>query len=313
MHKLDVDRFVFDSLHDLAVSQGIIEPLGSSVKDSSATGTLNYVLMGRPICRGAYQALLGIGQTKLKSIYSAIIAGQQSPPLDMRYISKPLACPSEARSNIVSYLQGLYDSVAETLPDKLDELCKHGEVSVKTGPSSVQTEADPYALKVKIGQTTYPTLVGVDESQSRKIRRGSGHSHACMPESGQAEKWLPPGSIHDQWDMFNIVTGTPCVYSTFWRVWREDFPHLKFRQWRQHACCSICIRYKLLIRGLTSNIHARQAQLRLYHKHLQRQFGDRREYWKCRGRSHQRHDTICLICDGMDQAKFGCPRAKVIK
>ena len=285
MHKLDVDRFVFDALHDLAVSQGIIEPLGSAVKVSSAPGSLNYVILGKPVCRRAYQRLLGIGSNKLHSIHFAVVTGKQSPPLDMRYISKPLSCPSATTSNIVSYLQSLYDSVAETLPDKLDELCKADDVSIKRCPSPVVAEADPYALEIKVGRTTYPSMFGKDDSPSKKRLRGSVHLDACGPVCDRVEKLLPPGNFHDQWEMYTVVTGTTCAFSTFWRIWRTQFPHLKFRQWRQHACCSICIRYKLLIRGLTSNIVARQTQLRLYHKPLQRQFGERLEYWMCRGRA----------------------------
>ena len=54
-------------------------------------------------------------------------------------------------------------------------------------------------------------------------------------------------------------------------------------------------------------------QQNLLYSHLQQQFADRCCYWMQRGRSRCRGPELTLITDGMDQAKFGVPRASVLK
>lgn len=318
LHKLDMDRLVFDMVRALALSQGIICP---HQETNICEGELAYHLLGKPVCRGAFASLLGIGSSRLHTMVVAMRKGKLAPPIDMRYITKPLSQqPTEARSEIHSYLQQLYDSVAETLPDCEDQLGKQDvRVNFKTDPS--QRGIDPYAAAVDDEGCCFGSLFeasqGDADGNPTKRRKVTHHvlrqPHATCPVEGD-QRWLPPGSMEDHWRVFNATSGIDVSFATFWRTWRQHFPHLCFRRSRQHACCATCVKYKLLIRELSINLEARQAQLQLYHAHLRRQFRDRQEYWSNRSKSRTSIDnTVTLIIDGMDQAKFAYPRSQEVK
>jgi len=99
----------------------------------------------------------------------------------------------------------------------------------------------------------------------------------------------------------------------FWRVFRKDFPLLKFRQHSTSSTCSVCTRHKLLIREMSHHLAARRKQHELYIHHLQHQYQDRCLYWQLRSLSRSRCGEICTILDSMDQAKFCYPREGVYR
>lgn len=101
----------------------------------------------------------------------------------------------------------------------------------------------------------------------------------------------------------------PVAFSTFWRIWNQEYPFLKFRPTSSHAQCGTCMRHKMLIRGLTGHMKARQEQINQYISHLQSQYRDRICYWELRGKSRLKTNDILIILDGMDQQKFSYPRS----
>lgn len=64
------------------------------------------------------------GSKRLTRLHSAVMNGKDGPDVDLRYIKKPMSLvgisQDTVRSDIVSFLSSLYDSVAETLPDVRD-------------------------------------------------------------------------------------------------------------------------------------------------------------------------------------------------
>ena len=54
-------------------------------------------------------------------------------------------------------------------------------------------------------------------------------------------------------------------------------------------------------------------QQNMLYSHLASQFADRCAYWRKRGLSRTRGLEVTLICDGMDQGKFGVPRSHLLK
>ena len=115
------------------------------------------------------------------------------------------------------------------------------------------------------------------------------------------------------------------VDGSFWissgvtqQVWAESFGHLlALREKTQHAQCSQCLRHKYIIKKLSQDRNARQAQLRLYSQHLQQQYSDRTQYWRARSNSRLRTLTpsgsmvICIILDAIDHTKFRFPRSAI--
>lgn len=102
--------------------------------------------------------------------------------------------------------------------------------------------------------------------------------------------------------------------SALWysKVWLGEFPELQFRDRTSHAQCMVCIRHRSMIKGLSAHTAARKEQARLFHEHLKAQYQDRLLYWRSRGLSRHRGDSVTLICDGMDQAKWELPRDPIL-
>lgn len=78
------------------------------------------------------------------------------------------------------------------------------------------------------------------------------------------------------------------------------------------------MRHKLLIRRLAGDLHRRRLQIGYYRAHLDSQYLDRERYYRERAKSRLRGTQedglihVCLIIDGMDQAKFCCPRSEAV-
>ncbi len=95
-------------LLDIALAQNIRElnaDIDAGVDEKSSTTKMTYSSLGMPVCRSAFAALMGVSWSpRLSALLSAVLAGRHAPPMDLRYMS------------VYSYLQSLYESVAETLP-----------------------------------------------------------------------------------------------------------------------------------------------------------------------------------------------------
>ena len=98
----------------------------------------------------------------------------------------------------------------------------------------------------------------------------------------------------------------------------QDFGQtLRVRAASRHAKCSVCIRYRLIIKKLPHG-PAKIAQIGQYKSHLTRQYRDRQIYWSHRSESRSQScsgtpiSEISLILDGMDQAKHAYPKSEAI-
>ena len=66
--------------------------------------------------------LWGVGSTPFRAIYNTVAEGNPSPPVDLRYLKKVQARNAHVLSWTTSFLEELYESVAETLPDSLNDV-----------------------------------------------------------------------------------------------------------------------------------------------------------------------------------------------
>ena len=62
------------------------------------------------------------GSSRFGRLIGAVRKGQNVPPVDMRYLRKGVPTRGnrggdDCRGRVVSFLRGIYESVAETLPD----------------------------------------------------------------------------------------------------------------------------------------------------------------------------------------------------
>lgn len=180
--------------------------------------------------------------------------------------------PTPLRGEISSYLESLYQSVAEFMPDSASE---SGE-----------------------GDADFEVTCDCEDKQLLQQTRAQ-----------KEVRKLPPGSMYEQWRQYKEL-GHVGGYKVFWKTWTEDFNHLKFRRFRSHAICSVCLKHRLMIKHLSGDIRARVKQRHLFDLHLKAQYRDRQRYWHVRSIARTlTQKVLCLTVDAVDQAKFAWPRS----
>ena len=281
LHKLDQDRLLFGVLQGMHVAAGLV------VGSAASCAKWQYTFLGKPVCVVAFRKLWGVGKTRFGTLRHAVLAGSTTPPMDLRYLSKKQQRPSHIRSWVHTYLEELYQSEAETLPECLDDADMQWW-------GDVLEEGEFYNPLV--------TLPGED-------------AHRPSQVASLETRWLPPGTIYDYWLSYNtLYHESKCSFRHFWKTWRDDWSNkLRFRGRQQHALCSTCVSHKLLIKQLSNDLLKRNRQVQLYEEHDNAQYMDRRVYWSVRAEAMLVPLTVCIILDGMDQGKFCCPRSEIMK
>ena len=310
---------VFDRLKSFALEQGIISTDGAHGPKQG--GSLQYFILGICVCQLAFCRLLRIAKCRVMSILAAVKSGAASAPIDRRYLTRPRSAPSVIHGEICSFLDELYECVAEVrrlsctrcnsclfsfwlfgvgacLRDCHFRRCASTQFST-TWAKPVRPQGPSAVFKHWIDVTWC--------SVTRLQALPDGDDGGDKSET----KHLPPGSIFDYWRQF-VDLSNKCSYRVFAKVWNEEYEtKLAFRTTFQHSVCPVCLQHKLLLRHLAHDSVSRLRQRRLYDDHLKSQYLDRRQYWKTRALSRLGHAIISLILDGMDQAKFMWPRSKI--
>lgn len=183
--------------------------------------------------------------------------------MDLRFLKQPRAkvAGETATARVTSFLQSIYESVAETLPDIRDDgvitsLTVGAEVLQDEYAESL-SEDGRKALAAKLALTAGPG----SRKKARKRKFGLElhlERHPDCPSSTQEVRFLPPGVMRDYWEMMRGMDQTKGVaFSLFWRTWLVEFPHLRFRPASLHSQCASCLHHKLLIRELSGHMAAR--------------------------------------------------------
>ena len=85
LHKLDQDELLFDKIHDLALSQGLVAPEG--LEASRPNAKLAWYFQGKRVCIDAWSILHGAGRNpRVSNIFRAVLDGKKGPPADLRYL-----------------------------------------------------------------------------------------------------------------------------------------------------------------------------------------------------------------------------------
>ena len=266
---------LFDNLRELAVSQGIIKPGSQSAETGSK---MRYYFLGAPVCRDAYATLMGVSWSpRLSTLLKAVLRLDRTAPMDARYMERPHTDAKPVYFEVFSYLQSLYESVAETLP--LDD---------KKSSNKKNTE------------------IWSEDEDSYNVSKSNN------PNEETEMRFLPPGTIFDLWRQFLSTSGQKCSWQCFHSCFRKDFGHkLTFRDKYLFSVCPVCVQHKLLIKHLSADLNGRVRQRALYERHLASQLRDRKCYWAMRASSRIQSKQIVAIIDGMDQGKYGTPRSRI--
>ncbi|CAE7708093.1 cofG [Symbiodinium sp. CCMP2592] len=249
------------------------------------------------------------GKSRFHRLSRAAKEGKHAPPADLRFLCRPFREKDDrgVRSEIVSFLESMYQSVAETLPDVRDDPMEECDDQVKVMVSANNETEDNYAA----------ALNDVKPFKARTTKPRKFKNSIQIVRAETDIRYLPPGNMKDYWLQLNASradTAKPISFAQFWRVWSGEFSHLKFRQQSNHAQCSECIKHKLLVRELSHHQLARKEQVRRYTEHLRSQYYDRVHYWNLRGASRLRNGGhVSCIIDSMDQSKSSLPRSDLCR
>ena len=247
------------------------------------------------------------GGHRFARIWKAVQRGDSAAPADLRFLRKPKTrtCGDGPNPRITSFLQSLYDSTAETLPDVKDD-------GVETTFSQGVEGLDSYAVVNLDGSS--------GSTENGKNGRSESSNLACLCTLKDSRSRV--GKKCDTYRQGSCeTTGLRCkalilqlVLPLFWRTWKIEFPHLRFRAVSSHAQCSTCVHHRVLLRELAPYLYARRRQAELFHSHLMAQYRDRQVYWSLRGSSRLRVlGHLCVIQDGMDQVKFCFPQTPLAR
>jgi hypothetical protein len=226
------------------------------------------------------------------------------------------------------------------MPDRFN--FERGEIGgIKIGvarPRHRPTGPGPPALQAGVDvDEDEPDSVELQDSMERGIRAAALYAQSSvLPPDAAAVgpglcagplRFLPPGKrVHLYWEFGAWCQATghqPASLATFLRVLREAVPNLRIRKAGTHATCDACMRLKAAIRE-ARHPERRQAAIETYTKHLLLQWMDRQVYWNMVSLSvavrqalslgqrfgdlARSSSQVCLIVDGIDQAKFRIPR-----
>lgn len=120
------------------------------------------------------------------------------------------------RGDICTFLEYIYESVAETLPDFRDELGSGAGVQIHL--------EDPYSLEMQNQnakkRNIEEPLEDVDARPKAKPRKHRGQVEINLSRSHLEERWLPPGSMKEYYEQYCAQSGLqkPASFASFWRV-----------------------------------------------------------------------------------------------
>ncbi|CAK9076763.1 unnamed protein product, partial [Durusdinium trenchii] len=240
---------------------------------------------GHPVCQRSFRLLYGIGKHRFGRLRRAALK-DEGCPMDQRCLPKEgLLRPDSARPHIVEWLQKMYNTAAEPLPE---------------APTMMVEETFLKNPKIKL--------------RGKKPRHRRRQGFLPQDLKGRKLKFLPPNTINGYCELCSLELGRRVNRRQFCLVWEETFPHLLIRNKSQHGKCGQCVRHRLVLKRLAKKPIARRAQMEYFRGHLQTQYKDRCRYWKNRSESIQGplpdgSARLTLIIDSVDHSKFMLPRS----
>lgn len=166
--------------------------------DVNKDSVKSFTFLGRDVGRACLCAILGIGINRFRKALS------MQP--DLR-IGANKSGQQKATYSVDAFLSVLYESVAETLPDRF----------VRTGRSAGQDDSD---FDEKADQ------VDIEELKDWLDRPGKGPGWQLLdPSEKKVCKYLPPGTVSDLYEHYQATR------------------HLFGAAVVSHSCCNVCFVY----------------------------------------------------------------------
>ena len=252
----------------------------------------SYELLGLSLCEKAFLRLARVSRSFVRRLNASSDSVQ--PPEDGRSLRTVRAQPCAA--DVDSFFNFCYHYLAEHLAE--------GLAPHETGEAS-DIEDD--------------TL----ECTEHEILRDN--PAAVAAQENLPQRWLPPMKLSELYDNYEFLYQAETVSShpaasrsVFYKIFKSRWRGvLRFRKHSQHSKCDHCVRYQMGRQKATTETERKQVQ-EAYRAHLGQVFRDRdlaAHYARHSELSNAPGSTIpasqrtlYIQLDGMDQAKFSCPR-----
>lgn len=293
-------------------------------------GRFSADILGHKVCVAAGLRLMRVGAPRLARVLAGRPDGRKHRP----------QLPGKQTASVWKFLWRVYHSVAEGMPDKFNFGSPEAQtmvLAVMGRARRAQGSLAPSAARDEDGSDDEGSNEESGEQVTRAIaahamhiesRRNPAENTAMGPGMFQGPlRFLPPGKrIHLYWEYvtWSRQGNMPAAsFRTFLRAFGKCRHCLRFRKIGQHAVCQACTTLKARLR-IARLPQERQAVLEEYTEHVLRQWCDRQVYanatsvsLECRrllqqgvrfARMAQSVSQLCMIVDGMDQAKFRLPR-----
>jgi hypothetical protein len=273
------------------------------------SGRRQWRLMGVPVCRRAFKDLVGLGNKKMKRLCEALNKGMLRPFEDQRRHNGAAKMPDKYL-DVDSFFNFLYHYVAEPLAEEDDhapEIARENQ------------DCDEYA-----GMDWQAKLVQWTSARDGASAAATSAMVGLIAGVGE-RRWLPHMSMRELFEWYRSngpaeQQDNKARYTVFSKCWRETWSTmLKIREVGQHARCDTCARLSREAKSNTSEEKRRAAEVAL-RVHRQRNMADRAVDQRLThlselstsvdsgGKQSMESRVLHVKVDGMDQAKFRCPR-----
>jgi hypothetical protein len=254
----------------------------------------HYTCQGLRVCYKIWFFLFKICPKKWAKFLKVARAGHVHPPVDYRTYNVVRERPKHEALRLA--LLRVYHEEAEFLPDvRIDE---HVQSDLE-GETCIKPDQNTLDLMQNLGD---PTRLRFEDY--------------CQDPAELPPKWISPTSVRELHRRINSVAlfqHAICISRTWFReVWAAWKNTILIRNSFQHKPCEDCERYKIEI-AQSRNPADRRVIGAAYQTHLSSQMSDRRVHGMMEAAAIEFFsggfsDSASLVIDGMDQAKFRCPR-----
>eukprot|EP00438_Fugacium_kawagutii_P006468 Skav206265 [mRNA] locus=scaffold265:244596:255091:- [translate_table: standard] len=187
----------------------VFEKCKAILDGSGDTGKrTRWEFLDEKVCLRCFKRLHGLGSGRFGRIRTAVAEGSHAAPVDKRYLRRGKFITDkngELLSGVLSFLEKVYSSVAESLPDVRDATF---ELPDGERPDD-SDDVDPYSK-------VFDLAIQPDEkiSKAKKHKRGVEVCPFKTTAAGCEIRWLPPGTIKEYWVQYKQMAGSDREWSS---------------------------------------------------------------------------------------------------
>ena len=133
-------------------------------------GSRHWKVCGSTVCGRGFMLMIGIGKGRFQTLAHAARNGEDHCPFDSRYIPKGPRVSDPRREKVHQFLLGLYDDVAEHIPDKLNSNKRPRRAPLKLDPANMDRSTIKHLPAGSINDYFRQCKASIkDETLSRKL------------------------------------------------------------------------------------------------------------------------------------------------